>query len=243
MVATGSKPVDTCCQEATAASDHRNSFRRRGGVWLPSACPLGERDAGATVAQVRPDLYCIQTHWPDWLKPNLPPDYVKAYKPFMEQVRSQGLQTALMIQADIGSKKEIIRDRAWVEAFERACLAAGVHSTTVYEYFLGGYIYHEPPRIAEVRRRGDQIDLHFTKRLDPTSPGDPARYKLSGARMLAVTLDGNIVHLKIAGESMSAGARLTVSAIADAPDRRLIPGDPVHTLATQTVGVPSGENR
>lgn len=180
-------------------------------------------DAGEIVARVKPDLHCLQTHWPDWLKAKLPPTYVEGYQPFIEQIRRAAPGVPIMIQADVGSKEVNIRSREWVQDFERACVGLGVENTTFYEYFIGGYIYTEPPRIAEVCSRRGRVELHFTKRLDPAAAGDPASYVLSRGRIRRIEVDGSIVLLTVDGIRRGAGCTLTAKGIQDTADRRLYP--------------------
>lgn len=157
------------------------------------------QDVGRVVRQVRPDAYCIQTHWPDWTRADLPPDYVTRYKPFLDQVRQADSRMPLMIQADIGSTKEAVRDRAWVEQFEAACQAMGVASTTLYEYFIAGWSYREPPRVAGINRQGSRIELCFTRRLDPASAQRRGAIVTESARIVHIQVDGNLVRLQMDG--------------------------------------------
>ena len=69
---------------------------------------------------------------------------MREYLPFIE-LREHAPKLPLMIQTDIGSAREMIRDRAWIERFA-TCTGIGVTSTTLYEYFIGGWSYQEPPR-------------------------------------------------------------------------------------------------
>ncbi|HSW46815.1 MAG TPA: DUF4434 domain-containing protein [Phycisphaerae bacterium] len=184
---------------------------------------------------VKPDLYGLQTHWPDWLKPDLPPDYVKWYQPFIDQIRKVDPKMPILIQADTGSKNENRRSWDWIGDFERECWKLGVTSTTFYEYFIGLYAYEDPPRVAEVRRKGRRLQLVFTKRLDPASAGDVSRYALDDGTITAVKVDGNMVELSLGRIQTGKVYELTVKGISDAADRRLIPGRPPAVLQLQTV--------
>jgi hypothetical protein len=94
-------------------------------------------DAGAIARVVRPDLHCFQTHWPDWTQADLPPDYVRGYRPFLDEIRAVAPHLPLMVQADIGSQPQNRRTWKWIHAFERACEALGIGSTTLYEFSIG----------------------------------------------------------------------------------------------------------
>src|SRR5579884_363829 len=116
-------------------------------------------DAGAIARVVGPDMHCFQTHWPDWIRADLKPDYVEGYRPFITQIRRANPRLPLMIQADIGSQPQNRRSWDWIRAFERHCARLGVTSTTLYEYSLGKYINTQPPRGAWFRCRRNAIAL------------------------------------------------------------------------------------
>src|SRR3954466_11553639 len=96
-------------------------------------------------ALVRPDLHVIQTNWPDWLQPDLPPDYVTSYRPFVEQIRQHNKSVPIGVQTDIGSQLAMARDDAWIREFWRAARQTGMSTWTAYEYNIGGYMYHDRP--------------------------------------------------------------------------------------------------
>jgi hypothetical protein len=194
-------------------------------------------DPGEITRVVKPDVYCLQTHWPDWVKPDLAPDYVKAYQPFIDAIRAAAPNMPLMIQADTGSNKGNRRSWAWIEAFEKACHALGVGSTTFYEYAIGLYIYQDPPRIAEASWQGSGIRLLFDKRPAADSAGDRGKYSLSVGRVAAVTVDGTVVTLAIEGVKPGVPVTLRVKGIADDPDRRIYDDFPACVLAEQAVAI------
>jgi hypothetical protein len=191
-------------------------------------------DAAEIARVVRPDLYCFQTNWPDWMRADLKPDYVESYRPFLEQVRRVAPDTPLMIQADTGSEKQNRRSWAWIAAFERACAALGVGSTTCYEYFIGDYMYTDPPRLVEVRRQGNEIELRFTKRL-AASAADVSHYVLSRGRIRSARLDGSTVFLAFEGLKDGDLVKLTVRDLSDDASRRLFPDRPPVALPSQIV--------
>jgi hypothetical protein len=192
-------------------------------------------DAGQIAHVVKPDLHCLQTHWPDWLRPELKPDYIEAYGPFIQQIRRVAPNLPLMIQADIGSKRENRRSWKWIKEFERTCTRLGADSTTVYEYSLGRYMYTDPPRITEVRRRGKRLELRLTKRLEASSAADVSHYQLAPGTIVGAEVDGNLVLLSVRGVEPGTPCVLTARGLADAPDRRFFHDHPLTVLRSQTV--------
>jgi hypothetical protein len=184
---------------------------------------------------VKPDVFCLQTHWPDWVKPELQPDYVKAYKPFIDAVRAGNPKMPLMIQADTGSNKGNRRSWAWIEAFEKACKTIGVESTVFYEYAIGLYMYTDPPRIAEAAWRGDGIRLLFDKRPDADEAGDVGKYSLSAGRVTAAAADGTLITLTVAGVKPGAKVTVTAKGISDDPGFRIFDDHPAAVLDSQTI--------
>lgn len=198
-------------------------------------------DAAEIARAVRPDLHCFQTNWPDWVRAELTPDYVNAYRPFIAQIRAAAPKLPLMIQADIGSQKQNRRDWEWVHAFEKASAALDASNTTLYEYFIGTYMYQDPPRIAEVRSTPATIQLRFTKRVDPTQAGKPEGYKVSPGRVLAARVDGSIVNLTVQGPRSGDPCTVTATNIPDVPGLRLFDDRPATTLKEQTVSFICGD--
>jgi hypothetical protein len=194
-------------------------------------------DAALVAKEVRPDLYTFQTHWPDWTRKELPPNYVEKFVPFFQQVRSVDPTLPLMVQADTGSLQDNRRSWQWIHAFEACCKRLGVGSTTFYEYFIGDYIYTDPPRIFETTTDREGIALHFTKRLDPASATDLSRYHLSVGTPLSAKLDGSIVRLKINGIKRGQTVQITATNIGDDVTVRLFPDRPQTFLKQQTVSV------
>lgn len=195
-------------------------------------------DPGAIARQVRPDLFCLQTHWPDWTRAELPPDYVKQYRPFVEDIRAASPTLPIMVQADTGSQKQNRRSWAWIEAFERACTQLGAGSTTLYEYFIGDYIYTDPPQLAELQWREHRLELRFTKRLAPGTANKRENYVLSSGHVTSVEVDGNRVFLSVAGVSPGARTTLTVKNMADDTRPRLYQDRPATRQETLTVTLP-----
>ncbi|MCX8090981.1 MAG: N-acyl-D-glucosamine 2-epimerase [Verrucomicrobiae bacterium] len=184
-------------------------------------------DGALLVSTVRPDLYVLQTDWPDWMKPDLPPDYPLRYKPFVEAIRATGSRVPIQLQTDIGSAENCRRGRAWLRACELAARRAGMNAgVTAYEYHLSRDIYESPPRPVTANARSSVITLVFNKRLDAVRAADPAHYRPSSGEVLSAKVDGNLVELTVSGRPDS----ITVSGLADDPTRRLFKNHPPATM-------------
>ncbi len=192
-------------------------------------------DAGEVVRVVRPDVHCLQTHWPDWLQADLPPDYVRRYAPFIAQIREKAPSLPIVIQADIGSRPENRRSWEWIHRFEQVCGELGAVGSMPYEYFLGMYTYTDPPRVTEVRRIGSRVQLHFTGRLDPEAAAEPTRYRLSPGRIEAVCVDGSIVELNLQDLRPGQACTLELRNLPSAAGRRLFDDHPPAVLDLQTL--------
>ncbi|HSV74711.1 MAG TPA: DUF4434 domain-containing protein [Chthonomonadales bacterium] len=193
------------------------------------------QDAGEVARTVRPDVYGLQTHWPDWIRADLSPDYPARYRPFVDQVLGAVPGMQVLIQADTGSQKQNRRDWAWIRTFERTSREVGALSTTIYEYFIGDYIYLDPPRVVEVEAGRDTIVLRFSKRVEAATAGDPARYALSAGRVESARVDGSMVHLAVSGVPVRRVVALTVRGVRDDAARRLFDDRPHRVLEEQTV--------
>ncbi|WP_372011177.1 N-acyl-D-glucosamine 2-epimerase [Paenibacillus chitinolyticus] len=129
-------------------------------------------DAAAMVGRVKPDIHFLQTHWPDWLKPqeSLPPDYVKHYRVFADKIKAEYPDLPLGVQADIGSALSMVKDGGWVSAFSDSVRALGYSTWTAYEYHLGGYMYREAPVPDKAQRLSrTEVKIPFQKRIDEGS--------------------------------------------------------------------------
>jgi hypothetical protein len=194
-------------------------------------------DAALVMRKVRPDLYGLQTHWPDWLRADLQPDYVRKFKPFVDQIRAVDPKMPLLIQADTGSGKANRRSWKWIRDFEAQCERMGVSSTTCYEYFIGDYIYKDPPRIFDTSPLPGGVALHFSKRLDEKAAGQASRYTVSAGKVTKAVVDGSIVRLTLTGVRHGRRQPVTLTArdIPDDETRRLFHDHPPTILREQTV--------
>lgn len=159
-------------------------------------------DAAEMISAVRPDIHILQTHWPDWLKPQeeLPPTYIHNYQNFVDQIRAVHPDISLGIQADIGSGLGMVKDRPWYKSLGEVARGMGFNSWTAYEYHLGKYMYDEPPKpITVTRPRRKEVIISFQKRIDAASaklPGSLTILTNKGEVPVApedITVDGNML--------------------------------------------------
>lgn len=196
---------------------------------------LHGEDAGEIVKRVKPDVHCLQTHWPDWIRCELAGDYITGYKPFLDQIRATSPDLPVLFQADTGSQKQNRRSWDWIRLFEKTCGKLGAQGGMSYEYFIGGYMYDDPPRVVEAERDGDRVRLLFTKRLDPKTAGDPAGYAVDIGRVAQATVDGSTATLVLTGVGRDRSITITLKGIADAAERRLFNDKPPCVLTEQIV--------
>lgn len=136
-------------------------------------------DAAAMVSAVRPEIHFFQTHWPDWVKPSLAPNYPTRYTPFVDQLRATHPAIPIGIQADIGSVKTMLRSRDWLNSFMKTIDELGYATWTAYEYHLGKYMYTEKPVPVEAKRGAPGwIIVWFNKRIDSFSASQLDHYLL-----------------------------------------------------------------
>lgn len=183
-------------------------------------------DGALLVSTVRPDLYVLQTDWPDWMKPDLPPDYPLRYKPFVEAIRATGSRVPIQLQTDIGSAENCRRSRDWLRACEAAARRAGMSGVTAYEYHLSRDLYDAPPRPVTATGRSNVITLVFNKRLDAAPASDLTHYRANAGHILSAKVDGNLVELAVSARPDS----VTVHGLADDPTRRLLKNYPPATM-------------
>lgn len=186
-------------------------------------------DGAAIVKRVKPDAHVIQTDWPDWSKPDLSPKYPLKYKPVVDSIREVAPKLPISLQADIGSKDNMRRSRAWIDELERYVREIGCASTIHYEYTLGEYMYTDVPAIVRTEPEVGGLRLIFNKRLDSASACNLGNYSLSSGRIDYAKLDGNIVHLSISGAEEK--PEVTVSAISDDEPRRFFHDKPACTMS------------
>ena len=186
-------------------------------------------DGPLLVQTVRPDLYVLQTDWPDWLKPDLAPDYVARYKPFAAAIRAVS-DVPIQVQTDIGSNKDCRRGKAWISKCEAAAEIAGFAGIVSYEYHLSLDIYEAPPCPVSAAATSNKVTVIFNKRLNPTTAKDTSNYTVSPGGIKSANVDGNLVKLEVTGHPR----HVTVQGLCDDPSRRLFKDYPAVTMPSPT---------
>lgn len=211
LVATWSLAID-------AGDDSFETLRERQGL-----------DAAEMVGAVQPDIHFFQTHYPDWMRPDLPTDYIKHYRPFVEQLKNVHPNMPLGVQADIGSIQNMIKNQEWVDAFSDTAFAEGFQTWTAYEYFIGGHMYESiPTPMKAVRIDDHEVNISFNKRIDPNSVTDDAvTFVVNGETVLLedvhYEVDGSI--LKITNMNLPVETfDVVFNGILDTPDLWLFGG-------------------
>lgn len=152
-------------------------------------------DAMAMIRTVRPDVHILQTHWPDWMRARLKPDYVKHYQPFADGIRASHPSIPLGIQTDIGSLRRMRRSRAWIGQFAAAAADHGYRFWTAYEYTLGLPMYEDKPEpLRAFRPEQSVIVLEFNKRLDSRSAECSRHYRWF-SRGSQLTISANVTQV------------------------------------------------
>ncbi|GGG81245.1 hypothetical protein GCM10007415_12310 [Parapedobacter pyrenivorans] len=203
-------------------------------------------DAAAMVSMVKPDVHYFQTHWPDWVKTEaqLPPDYMRHYQGFVDQLKAVHPNVPIGVQADIGSAKNMIKSAYWVREFNKAASQHSYATWTSYEYHLGGYIYTEPPVPKAAKRTdGKSIVISFSKRIDSATGEDPLNFSFSqrqnpvSVTISSVKVDGN--RIKITADDFPASSfDIHFKQIEDTPDLWFHKGFSAHQVdANSTITI------
>jgi hypothetical protein len=179
-------------------------------------------DGALLVKTVRPDFYVIQTDWPDWTKPNLAPEYVRGYKPFVDAIRATGSKIPIQVQADNGSHEKCRRGSDWMGKCEAAAREAGMSGVTAYEYHLSLDIYETPPKPMSASGVSNIVTIVFNKRLNATNAVKLTNYQVDTGKLLSARVDGNLVKVEVSGRP----ATVTVRNLADDPARRFFKNHP-----------------
>jgi hypothetical protein len=162
-----------------------------------------EGDDPARMAEkIRPDVYFIQTHWPDWIRGDLPPDYVHSYRPFLDSVKKAIPGLPVGIQFDVGSQHQMVKTSQWYEEACAEAQKAGFNTSTYYEFGLRGAVYFDPPTLKRVEREAPQsLILYFDQRIDPKSTEVLPGRQISDFQanqsysIQSATVDGNMLTL------------------------------------------------
>ncbi len=202
-------------------------------------------DAAEMISVVRPDMHVLQTHWPDWMRSRLPSDYVKRYRPFVEQIRRLHKEIPIGVQTDIGSLKPMRRSNDWLRRFAEASCEEGYRFWTAYEYHIGLSMYEDPPLPLRASRRSRcRVTIECSKRIAV----DTNKVKISIITEEEETTEGMAEVEKVDGnrlellcESFPASRfKLQVQGVRDTPEHWLLKGYPAHEIpGFVTVIIPS----
>lgn len=194
-------------------------------------------EASSMISKVRPDIHYLQTHWPDWTRGDLPPDYIREYAPFVQRIRAAHPGLPLGVQADIGSGRNMVKSGGWWRSMQETARRLGYVTSTAYEYHIGGYMYEERPMpVTALRTAWNEIVISFNKRIDEASCRPPAavfRFRREDGEpvpveLRAVRTDGNRVLLYSADFPDAELVVELTGAIQDTPDLWLIKGKPAN---------------
>ncbi|KZE69919.1 N-acyl-D-glucosamine 2-epimerase [Paenibacillus jamilae] len=215
-------------------------------------------DAVAMIGCVAPDMHILQTHWPDWMRRRLPPQYIRGYARIAQSIRADYPDLPLGVQADIGSLARMVRDREWTRQFGTAALEGDYNAWTAYEYHLGGYMYDEPPvPLKAVRSADDEVVISFSKRIaapsvdelriwsreDNANSTRGLNHKLRSDSLTLLELvdaaaDGNRLWLRVRNLPTRAFS-LRLDGVQDTPELWLLKGRKAHrNLPEHEVKVP-----
>ncbi|MDQ0059302.1 N-acyl-D-glucosamine 2-epimerase [Paenibacillus harenae] len=197
-------------------------------------------DAPSMIEHARSDIHYLQTHWPDWTRGDLPGDYAKEYKPFVDHIRSLHPRIPLGIQADVGSARHMIKGGDWLSAFSQTAFGLGYSAWTAYEYHTGGYMYEAKPAPMRVERlSASEVRLTFNKRIEINPALADESFTIrrderaSKPGWDSVAVDGNRILLTSRQLPVTA-FELELSGIRDTPERWLFPEKPANTVAAGT---------
>jgi len=98
------------------------------------------QDIDAALKTLKPDILIIEDAWQDWTKPDLKPEFVKAYaKAYVKRSRAIIPDLIIKAHADIGSRKEMRRTYSWMRRFTAEARAGGFNSACYYEFSIGDF--------------------------------------------------------------------------------------------------------
>jgi len=172
-------------------------------------------DIALMISQVKPDVHFIQTHYPDWIRADLKPDYVLGYKPFFDRIRSASAGVKIGMQADFGSYPSSRKDTAWKKEFLELARQAGVQTTTFYEFSLRREVYEGAPELRAHAWKGKVLTLQFSKRLDAASASVMTGRTCGKAKITAARIDGNLLICDFDTLPGSAAAEIDLGGIRD----------------------------
>ncbi len=175
---------------------------------------------GADIARrVRPDGHVVQTDWPDWLDPALPPDYVLEYAPYIREVRRARPGLPVLIQTDLGSDRKMLRSDEWMEACQTASTRAGALGVFGYMHSLQESIYKAPLRMLSHRDEGAAVRIILNKWPSPDITRNED-WLAHGARVASVECDGCTVVVHLEDRRPGVPVKLSWKPVTDDPSRR-----------------------
>jgi len=190
------------------------------------------QDPARLVAELRPDIHYLQSHYPDWGNRDYGPDYIRGYEPYMDAARSADPDLPIGVQADVGSTLPWRRDPEWMRGLDDVARDMGLASTTYYEFSVRWEVYFEPPRVysASLDSHG-RAEIVFDQRIDPASCT-----ALEGSEV-----DGNILRFHANGPSAPDGrVEVRIGGITDDPARRIPLGWAKDASIGPTNRIPEG---
>ena len=168
------------------------------------------------VNAVQPDGHVVQTHWPDWCRSDLKPDYIMKYDEFAAAARRGCPGVRVGFQGDCGSLPEMRRSPEWVAANLTA--AAGLFDFSVYyEFSIRDEVYSRPPELKSVKRTADGFILVFDQRLGDASA---AVFTSANPWVELAEVDGNLLKVTVASEAAPQD-KIDISGVCDDPAARL----------------------
>ena len=176
-------------------------------------------DGADIVRRVRPDAHVVQTDWPDWLDPDLPPDYVRQYEPYILQARRARPGLPVLIQTDLGSDRKMLRPDAWIEQCDREARRAGALGVFGYMHSLQKSVYTAPIRMLSHTDEGDTVRIVLNKWPAPEIT-ETRNWRARGAEVASVERDGCTVVVRLQDRRPGTAVRLSWKPVTDDPSRR-----------------------
>jgi len=186
------------------------------------------QDPGRLVAELRPDMHILQSHYPDWYPQQQTPTYLAKYAPYAEAVREASPRMPLGVQLDACSTCPWRRSPEWMAAAYKQAKSLGADSTTYYEFSLRWEVYFAPPKAVRAVLGADgNAMITFDQRLAPASTARLEGLALPGElRVRDVSVDGNLLRFRVEGTRQPGRAiSFPIEGISDDPTVRLpLPG-------------------
>ena len=182
-------------------------------------------DTYSMVERIQPDIHIVQTHWPDWCNPDLKPDYIKAYKFYVDEAKRACPTVKVGTQSDFGSLPEMRRSIDWVKEHRAACDEV-LDNFLVYEFNIRDEVFSEAPVLKALMLNDDELLMVFDQRIADSAAATMTNRVLQAKNaeftVKSATVDGNLLRCKLDSKP-AIGTELTVPAggIADVPQVRL----------------------